>query len=205
MTQAVQLELFQLRAPKAPEKPENPYLIKMLQALRAEAAELLAIANKLFSGNWQNLQEVPTEELKQVRSHYNQVKGLPPPAWELPQIEEAPKIDPTIKPYRPWTEERRIANRLRLLHQRMVKKWSLVELRQEALYDAVSRQPQYYGVCPLPGSQDACTIKLPNPEREAAIQFEIMDREIRSGRMKPLNLPLKLTQKEPELVEIRQI
>lgn len=195
-----QLEL--IKVVPAP-KPENPYLVKLFAELRAESEEMLAIANKLFKGNWEKLPDVPTEELRQVRSHYNQEKRLPPPAWELPP-DDTPPVSPSYKrkPYRPWSEERKIKNRLRLLHERMEKRWSLVEFRQDAIYTEVMRQPQYYGVCPLPGSTDACTIKLPNLAREAAIQHEIMLREIESGRLKPLEIPLELSVEEPELVEV---
>lgn len=46
-----------------------------------------------------------------------------------------------------------------------------------ALQDEVCRQPQYYGRCPLPGTIDACPIKLPDPEQQLCINREIEFRQ----------------------------
>ncbi|MGG6264228.1 hypothetical protein ACQ4M3_00885 [Leptolyngbya sp. AN03gr2] len=50
---------------------------------------------------------------------------------------------------RKWSEERKIKNRLRLLEQRLWKKYTIPELYEEALQAALAKNPEYYGIQPL--------------------------------------------------------
>lgn len=206
MTDTKQLELFRVVV-KQPEQPPDPEFERVCAKARAESAEMLAIANELFDGGWQKLQEVPIPQLRPVRSEFNRRHGLPPPFWDVEGEEAARRIvtPSASRFYKPWTQERKVANRLRLLHQRIEKKWTLIDLKQDALFEAVLDNSQYFGVCPLPGSIESSRITLPNFAKEAAIAYEIQLRQIASGELQPVNIPLKIESKELELETLPNI
>lgn len=81
------------------------------------------------------------------------------------------------KPYAPWSLERKWAERARRLMTRTRKQFSLIDFYCEALQAKVLENPQYFGVCPLPGEFQCNVFPAIAIEQQAAISKEVALRE----------------------------
>lgn len=57
---------------------------------------------------------------------------------------------------RQWPLERKQANRLKKLEERLKRKFTIPLLYQEALQEELGRKPWYYGVCQITGTKCSC-------------------------------------------------
>lgn len=80
--------------------------------------------------------------------------------WDAEKLPEVGKDGKVVS--RKWSDERKFANRLRLLRRRMEKKYSIPELLEEAIATQIASKPEYYGVKPL-----AIPVELKVPETDA--------------------------------------
>lgn len=146
---------------------------RMLVELRQEAAEILAIANRMFQQCWQKLQDVPTPQMGTSVKVYHQEKGI-----VVPQvIHSGPISSKPSRPYRPWPMVRKYRGRIRRMRVRAQKKYTIPSLQFNFIQSELVRLPHYFGVCLLP-SEKGCTLNLqdllPNPaiEREKQLRAE---------------------------------
>jgi len=153
-------------------RPVNPEFEKFLLELRQEAVEILTIANTMSDTKFQSQRDIPTELLARAVTEYNH-------RHNIVRIEVKRTVKPAaqVKPYVPWSNERKHANRIRRLYTRMAKRWKIPELRFIALLDECAKNPQYFGLCLLPNAADSCPCRYDSAATIAARQREAMFRE----------------------------
>lgn len=127
---------------------------------------------KIFSVRWSNPYTQPPDGLPEVLLRFES-------NHDRPTVQQQRKIEAILSrfpgycfatgfgnrkidsgAYR-WSEERKTKNRLRLLENRLQKKFTIPELYEAALQEAIAKKPEYYGVKPL-----QIPIDLKVPERE---------------------------------------
>ncbi|QUY40309.1 hypothetical protein HRE53_27120 (plasmid) [Acaryochloris sp. 'Moss Beach'] len=145
---------------------------KMLVELRQEAAEILAIANRMFQQCWQRLQDVPTPEMGSAVKAYHKKNGI-----VIPQVNHSgPISSKPSRPYRPWPLERKYRERIRRMQARAQKKFSIPSLQFDFIQLELVRLPHYFGICPLP-NEESCTLNLQDLLLNPAIEREKQLRE----------------------------
>lgn len=142
---------------------QQAVLEAVLQAYRVESAAILQAAIAISGQPYKKLTEVPTPLLGEARAQA--LGDSSPPADDKP-AEAAPiPAQPSSKQlqqvYKPWTEDRKLRERGRRLNERINKRFSLPDLLHPALQEAVLKNPEYFGVCPLP-SEETCPV---NPDQ----------------------------------------
>jgi hypothetical protein len=73
--------------------------------------------------------------------------GLSQVYADFAQRDEPQRAPKKEKPYQPQSLERKQRTRCGRLFARAVKRFSLLELRQEWLYQQVEKNPDYFGIC----------------------------------------------------------
>ena len=143
--------------------------------LRNETAEMLALANQLMpEQKFANLTELTTPQLAQVSSAYFRVPEQEPTPQEF---SKSAKVSKPPKPYQPWSNERKFRTRIARLSARVEKNFSIPEMRIAKLLDLCAENPQYLGLCLLPGTTDRCHVRF-NIVQAAAIERETMLRKL---------------------------
>lgn len=166
----------------------------LLAKIRLEASEQLAIAQDLFpEKGFSELRSIPNAEFCEIMQiYYKRHPERKPQCLERP-----PQLPKPAKPYIPHTKERKQRNRTRLLLERVKRQFSFPEFWIEKVQNELLSNPEYYGICPLPGSIAACKLNAIDydPARLAAIAKEQELRLIEAG-LQPVRIPLNL--KTPE-------
>jgi hypothetical protein len=172
-----------------------------LAGIRQQAQEILAIAHEQNPGkHWDRLTEVRGDEFSNACREYHRRQGTLMDTLPLtPPI----SLSKPSRPYIPWSLERKQRERVKKLLQRISKRYSLIDLFVDAVQDELLSNPQYFGVCPLPGSADSCKIVLRNLVQETAIAYEQQLRLTEHLPVEPLAIPLAIKQPEYALQEMQ--
>lgn len=187
--QAIQLELpLALELPPKQEywrqyrtEEQEEQFQTFLAECRQETVEMLALANLLIpvSNNRQkfvSLTELTTPELAQVSSVYFAATREQP----ISRVHQPTGVSKPVRPYRPWSDERKFRARIARLNARLEKDFSIPEMRRAKLLDLCAENPQRFGLCLLPGAADRCpvtfnTAHLAAIEREKALRTDLTD------------------------------
>lgn len=166
----MQLELFARATPSLAATGRTPEQESAFQSLLSEArrqkAEVEAIGRQLFS-DFVDLQNCPIERYKAVCEAWHRSQGQAP-AQAVNLLPPKAKILP---PIRQWSIDAKRKNRLKKLHQRLYRQFSIPGLFHNAIQEQVLRNPSYYGICPLP-CEGGCIYYPPNLRQIAAIKLE---------------------------------
>ena len=164
-------EYWQLYRTREQESKFQSFLVD----LRNETAEMLALANQLMpEQKFANLTELTTPQLAQVSSAYFRVPEQEPTPQEFSKVG---KVSKPPKPYQPWSNERKFRTRIARLSARVEKNFSIPEMRIAKLLDLCAENPQYLGLCVLPGVTDRCQVSF-NIAQIAAVEKEKMLRKV---------------------------
>lgn len=121
---------------------------------------------------------------KDVTFPWLKLGDIPPPIerdWALvyqeyqaarnacPDVEISPK---KLKLIAQWSIDAKRRNRLKRLHDRLHRQYSIPDLFHTALMKEVLRNPNYYGICVLPCESQCVYIPIINPRQQAAIDRE---------------------------------
>jgi hypothetical protein len=119
-----------------------------LAAGRAEVLELEEIGRSLYA-DFDRMLNCPPDRYIRICHLWHQSKGRNLDAEHANiRIYVSTSKAPTL--IRRWSIEAKRRQRLRKLHQRMAKLYSIPELFHTAIQSKVLLNPDYYGICPLP-------------------------------------------------------
>lgn len=207
-----QLSLIRVVREEEP-RPSNPLVDAIIADMKRQEVEGMTIADELYPGHgFTRTQDMPTSIFREIWKEYHQRNPGPQPL-DIPDDDSDDDDTPTRKPKKPkrfqeWPIERKWQERLKRLHQLSKKLYSLTELYCHDLQQRAVNNPQYFGVCPLPGAIDSSKLNLsdllPNPAKEfekALREQEILEYEIKYEGKQALALPVQL--KTPELVQVQ--
>ena len=131
---------------------------------------MLALANQLMpEQKFTRLTELTTPQLAQVSLVYFPVSEQEP----TKEISQPAKVFQPAKAYQPWSNERKFRTRIARLSAQVKKDFSIPEMRIARLLDCCAKNPQYLGLCLLPGAADRCQVSF-NIAQIAAIEKEKM-------------------------------
>lgn len=139
--------------------------------------------------------DLPYDKYRAVRDEMCERREASQPGY-LTEIRARAELEPPRKrgaprDYIPWSEERKNRNRIRLMIERMRRKWSIPAMFIDAVQSHLLTNPQYFGVCPLPGAIDHCITHRDSEARLKAIAYE-QELRMEARGQKPLKMPVEL-------------
>ena len=92
--------------------------------------------------------------------------------FQASRVDVPKSIVKTPKPIVQWSLDAKRRVRLKKLHDRLHKQYSIPDLFHAAIGRALLKNPNYYGVCVLPSEQICHYTPIINPRQQAAIDRE---------------------------------